>query len=126
MFDIIIIEHIVGENKYFMRTKVVIKNKIRFSIIIGLLIIFLFIILILSVGESKQLDSFEKSRWIYVTVKEGDTLWSISKSFVDQTVDIRDYIHFIRKINDLNSADIYPGEILKFVHLKDYKILCQK
>jgi|GEM_PF-597478 len=126
MFDIILVEHLIGENEYFMRTKVVIKNKMRFIISLLLIVTLIVGIFMMSVGEGKELGFDKNINWVYVKVKEGDTLWSISKNFVDQTIDIRDYVYFIRKINNLKTGYIYPGQVLRFVGLKDYKLLCEK
>ena len=126
MFDILNIEHIIGENEYFMRTKVVIKNSVRFGIAISFLVIIIASILMISIGEGKGIDK-EEVNWIYVKVKEGDTLWTISKNFIDQSVDIRDYIYFIRKANKLEKSSlVYPGQVLKFVDIKTYKMLLSK
>ncbi len=124
MFDILYIEHFIGENEYFMRTKVVIKNKFRFGIALLLLMILIVTALMISIGEGKGIDKGKDINWIFVKVKEGDSLWTISKNFVDESVDIRDYISFIRKVNKLEKAMVYPGQVLKFVDVKTYKLLC--
>lgn len=124
MFDIFNIEHFIGENEYFMRTKVVIRNKFRFGIALLLLMIFIVTVLIISIGEGKGIDREKNLNWIFVKVKEGDSLWTISRNFVDQTVDIRDYISFIKRVNNLENAIVYPGQVLKFVDVKTYKLLC--
>lgn len=126
MFDILYTEHFIGENEYFMRTKVVIRNKFRFGIALFLLMIFVIMVLMISIGEGKGIDKEKNINWIFVKVKEGDSLWTISKDFVDESVDIRDYISFIRKVNKLEKAMVYPGQVLKFVDVKTYKLLCTK
>lgn len=126
LFDILYIEHIIGENEYFMRTKVVIKNKFRFGIALLLIMVFVITVLMISIGEGKGIDKEKNINWIFVKVKEGDSLWTISKNFVDDSVDIRDYISFVRKINKLENAILYPGQVLKFVDVKTYKLLCTK
>lgn len=109
-----------------MRTKVVIKNKFRFGIALLLIMVFVITVLMISIGEGKDIDKEKNINWICVRVKEGDSLWTISKDFVDETVDIRDYISFIRKVNRLESAMVYPGQVLKFVDVKTYKLLCKE
>jgi hypothetical protein len=126
LFDILYIEHFIGENEYFMRTKVVIRNKFRFGIALLFLIIFVVMALMISIGEGKGIDKEKDINWIFVKVKEGDLLWTISKDFVDESVDIRDYISFIRKVNKLEKAMVYPGQVLKFVDVKTYKLLCER
>ncbi|ADL42460.1 Peptidoglycan-binding lysin domain [Caldicellulosiruptor obsidiansis OB47] len=107
-----------------MRTKVVIKNKFRFGIALLLLMILIVTALMISIGEGKGIDKGKDINWIFVKVKEGDSLWTISKNFVDESVDIRDYISFVRKVNKLENAILYPGQVLKFVDVKTYKLLC--
>lgn len=45
-----------------------------------------------------------------VMVRSGDTLWSIASERCDG--DVRPCIALIKKINDLDSSDIYPGQQL--------------
>lgn len=126
MFDILYIEHFIGENEYFMRTKVVIRNKFRFGVALFIMMLFVTTILMISIGEGKGIDKETDINWIFVEVKQGDSLWTISKNFVNESVDIRDYISFIRKVNRLENAVLYPGQVLKFVDVKTYKLLCSK
>lgn len=109
-----------------MRTKVVIRNKFRFGVALFILMVFVIMVLLISIGEGKGIDKEKNINWIFVKVKEGDSLWTISKDFVDESVDIRDYISFIRKVNKLENAILYPGQVLKFVDVRTYKLLCTK
>ncbi|MEJ8553299.1 cell division suppressor protein YneA [Tepidibacter sp. Z1-5] len=47
-----------------------------------------------------------------VNVMQGDTLWNIAKENISEKEDIRDYIYMIRKVNNLESANIHPGDQL--------------
>ncbi|WPX10083.1 LysM peptidoglycan-binding domain-containing protein [Anaerocellum danielii] len=109
-----------------MRTKVVIRNKFRFGVALFIMMLFVTTILMISIGEGKGIDKETDINWIFVEVKQGDSLWTISKNFVNESVDIRDYISFIRKVNRLENAVLYPGQVLKFVDVKTYKLLCSK
>lgn len=75
-------------------------------------IIILFSIMSLLSGFS----GFEKYKDIVeyetVNVTQGDTLWNIAKENISEKEDIRDYIYMIRKVNDLKSANIHPGDQL--------------
>lgn len=53
----------------------------------------------------------------YVTVEEGDTLWTIASSYSTDG-DIRELIYEISKDNDINNASIYPGDIIKIAKYK--------
>lgn len=95
LFDIFYIEYFIGENEYFMRIKVVIRNKFCFGIVLFFLMIFVVMVLMILIGEGKSIDKEKNINWIFVKVKEGDLLWIILKDFVDENVDICDYIFFI-------------------------------
>lgn len=46
------------------------------------------------------------------TVNEGDTLWEIAEQYADESIDVRKYIKLIRKYNNLDTAEIMPGDVL--------------
>ena len=46
------------------------------------------------------------------TVSDGDTLWEIAENFTDESEDVRNMIYEIRRINKLEKAEIYPGDII--------------
>ncbi|MBO2531563.1 LysM domain-containing protein [Planifilum fulgidum] len=48
-----------------------------------------------------------------VRVEPGDTLWSLARRHADDSVDIRELISDIRRINQLEDAVIHPGQTLK-------------
>lgn len=49
-----------------------------------------------------------------VTVMEGDTLWHIAKNNLPHTnYDIRKLIYDIKEMNQMETASIYPGDIIK-------------
>jgi len=47
-----------------------------------------------------------------VYIKEGDTLWSISKEYLIDDMDIRQYIDEVIRYNNLESAMIKPGQVI--------------
>lgn len=47
-----------------------------------------------------------------VQIEYGDTIWDIAKNNMSKDEDIRDYIYQIRKINNLDTANIYPGKVI--------------
>lgn len=47
-----------------------------------------------------------------VEIKYGDTIWDIAKNNISEGEDIRNYIYEIRKINNLEEINIYPGKVI--------------
>jgi LysM repeat protein len=50
-------------------------------------------------------------------VREGDTLYDISEDYVDNSVDIREYVFELKKYNKIESM-IYPGQKIKLLEVK--------
>lgn len=57
-------------------------------------------------------DSKEKVDLVKVTVSRGDTIWSIANEFKTAGVDIRELVFYIKQINQLTTAQIYPGQVI--------------
>lgn len=47
-----------------------------------------------------------------VVVMDGDTLWGIAEKNMDDDTDIRDYIYQIQELNEMNGANLIPGETI--------------
>jgi predicted Zn-dependent protease len=62
---------------------------------------------------SVALANRSAARYRWVTVRYGDTVWSIAASHVDAGADPRAAVDAIVDDNDLASATIVPGERLK-------------
>lgn len=60
------------------------------------------------------LKAHGKTKTIYtkVTVCTGDTLWTIASQYISKNDDIRELIYNIKKVNNLDSAIIIPGQEL--------------
>ena len=84
------------------------KRLIKFIACAGLLIIILLITLSLF-----STDAFgsENKEPIYVTVKEGDNLWNIAQKY-SSGKDLRKVVYDIRKFNNMESGEIYPGMVI--------------
>ncbi len=54
-----------------------------------------------------------------VTVRRGDTLWTIAKDAIGETEDVRQTIHEIMTNNKLQDANIHPGMKLKIRAIKE-------
>ena len=62
-----------------------------------------------SVSRSIRLANAE---YINHIVSTGETLWGIANKYSDDSIDTRDVIHEIRKVNHLDDATIYCGDNL--------------
>lgn len=78
---------------------------------------FVFLLVILTLIASTifmQVEASNKSEDKFVVVKKGETLWGISEDNYDyRKEDIREYIFNIKKLNNLDDANLYIGQIIK-------------
>ncbi|HYE83987.1 MAG TPA: LysM peptidoglycan-binding domain-containing protein [Clostridia bacterium] len=88
----------------------IIKSKIRFLISVSIIMIIavssVFTLAVSAKGSSEAALTAEY-------VEEGDTIWSLSTNYAGD-MDIREYISKVMDINDLQSANIKPGDLLYF------------
>ncbi|NMA62346.1 MAG: LysM peptidoglycan-binding domain-containing protein [Firmicutes bacterium] len=81
----------------------------------GLLIVLVISFAVIGVRLAAQTNDILVPEYTYgaiqVVVKPGDTLWSIARTQVPSE-DPRDVVGSIRRLNDLSSADIFPGQVL--------------
>lgn len=82
------------------------KNIFR---IISILFLLTFILIFLTITTKGSKPIIYKS----VTIKEGDTLWSIVKEYNDKEMDPRKMISEIKKINNLKDVVLRPGQTIK-------------
>ncbi len=77
----------------------------------------LLLVTVLAVGIFLVYNIYAKGTdsedYMVVTVEKGETLWSIAQRYnVDDKMDPRSLISKIKKINNLDSPLIYPGDKL--------------
>lgn len=50
-----------------------------------------------------------------VVVSEGQSIWTIveTNNLIPEGMDIREYIHNVRELNNLETSLIYPGQIIE-------------
>lgn len=90
--------------------KVVIKNKLRFSIFIFILF---FSLLSLGMMMYNQVSGYDIPQYDSYLVHKGDTLWSIAKDLTGERMDVREAIYDITTLNEISSSGhIYPGQKL--------------
>lgn len=95
------------------RKKYKIVSKKRFFISIFTISLAIISIISLFINNTEAYSSTYKQEYKEVVVKAGDTLWKIAKEHIPKDYDIRKMIYEIREINHLESADIYPGDMVK-------------
>ena len=91
---------------------------VNFKKFIRSIMIILFIILGLSMICAKASLSYKEIEYTSLYVDYGDTLWSIASRLQKtnnyyKEKDIRYIIYDIKKINNLNSSDVYIAQELK-------------
>ena len=83
-----------------------IKNKLRFTISMAVIFIFLFSIVN---AISSKVFSYQQPQYDEVVVAYGDTLWTIASNLDGN---IGENIYNIQKINNLENCNIFEGQIL--------------
>jgi hypothetical protein len=88
-----------------------VKSKARFMTFITILIVMIAI----AGGYALGGGVAGKDKQIYreVTVRPGDTLWSIAQANKPEGAPIRQYVAEIRAASEVCSDAIYPGQIIK-------------
>lgn len=90
-----------------MREKYVLKNKRRFS-----LIIIIVSVIFVSLISSTTAYGYKTPKYEKITVRAGDTLWSIAQKYIKQG-DIRENIYKLQIKNNLTDTTIYEGMEIK-------------
>ncbi len=97
---------------YLTRKHTVIVNKKRFFTFIFVSVLALNF-LIFGIAAPKHSSATEILEPIVVTVKSGDTLWSIASEHCDDESDVRDMIYEIKKLNSLKNSNLRIGQKLE-------------
>lgn len=87
-----------------MKKRYVLKNKTRFFTFLSTMIILSVIITL-----NGNVYGYKEPTFKTVMVKGGDTLWNIAKCNYNDQGDIRKNIYEIKKINHLDSSEIFEG-----------------
>ncbi len=61
---------------------------------------------------SSRVQAEQPEVYVEHVVTAGDTLWNISASAVKPGQDVREMIQSVRRVNDLSSATLSPGQRL--------------
>ena len=64
------------------------------------------------IKDHTQQSDWEQNRDIAeIYINEGDTLWGIAQQYKPNFMDIREYIHEIQKLNNLDN--LYAGDVIQ-------------
>lgn len=95
------------------KVKYKIVNKRRFTIFVITTMIIAIAIIFMFTKNQKVYSSTYKHAYTELIVKKGDTLWNIAIENMPENYDVRRMIFEIREFNQMENADIYPGDLLK-------------
>ena len=95
---------------YLSRKRTVIRDKKKFFRFIFLSVLALNFIIFGLISPAAT-NANEDAEPITVTVKSGDTLWSIAEEYCEDG-DVRDLVYEIKKENSLSNANLYVGQKL--------------
>lgn len=84
------------------------KNKLIF--IIKILAIVLISTLLMIIAFQFESISSSETNLIEVKIVEGDNLWKIADRYYGENIDLRKKIFQIKKINELETAMLKPGQ----------------
>lgn len=87
-------------------------NRLRQTLIFSFAVIICF-----SLGFRAIAASFTEVKqnpaYVEIIVKNGESLWQLTKAHYKGNSDIRKVIYKVKKINNLESAEIQPGQIIR-------------
>ena len=81
----------------------------RREIVVGAIAVALLILALLALRPSMASVKWEEETY---RVRSGDSLWSISGEYCPDSVDRQEWIHKVRKLNDIDGSIIYPGQVI--------------
>ena len=94
-----------------MNKHIVIKSKLRLTIFLVIMMLLAVTMINTVLGMNEATGNTEKS-YIKVEVAAGDTLWDIADIYADDSVDMREAVYQICKINDIKAGDLKEGMTL--------------
>lgn len=93
------------------RKKYRIVKPVRFTAIVTTLVL-ISVCVISSMFGYSDVSAAQKPEYVTVKVQDGDTLWTLAKEYGPQDQDVRETIYNIRKLNDMDSANIMAGQFI--------------
>ena len=95
------------------RKKYKIVNKRRFFLSLFFMSLITIAIISLFINMDKVYSSTYNEEYKTVIVKAGDTLWNIAREHMPDDYDVRKAVFEIREFNNMVTADLYPGDLVK-------------
>lgn len=95
-----------------MKLKVVNRKKFVKSI---LTIVFIFVLGFMVINSVLASNETVETKEIEYVVCKGDTLWKIADKYKLDNQNPREYIYEVKKLNNMTSASIYEGQIIKIL-----------
>lgn len=86
-------------NTVIKKKKYILKNRARFFTFLFTVSLIVFIIV-----YTASVSGYAQPSYQTVTVRSGDSLWSIAREHCDKSRDIRKYIYNLKKINNMDSS----------------------
>ena len=100
-------------NNAIRKKKYRIINRKKFLRFILLVLISVLLIILFFQKRNNVYSSIYEEKYIEVKIKKGDTLWDIARDFMPEGYDIRKMVYEIRRLNNMNNANIYPEDCIK-------------
>lgn len=88
-------------------------NKQRFYLFITLLLITTFAVVFLLTKSERVHSEIYKEGYEEIQILQGDTLWNLARKNMPNKYDIRFLVYKLREFNNLDTANIYPGDTIK-------------
>lgn len=96
-----------------MRKRYKVISKVRFYLFLVTILVICSIFIMSVFSKGKVHSSAYDTKYYEVEVVEGDTLWNIALDYLPEKTDIRKLIYDIKKLNEIPSGYIYPGDVIK-------------
>ena len=90
----------------------------RITFISGVVALALILVILgTSVASAKDIDNSKPKYYTSITIKDGDTLWSIAEEYMYDDYDsVKEYANELIKINGLTDDTLYAGNNLVIVY----------
>ncbi len=95
------------------KKKTRIVNKKRFLLSIMVMITISLIVTTTITSRNKAYSTKYDDRYLEVTIKRGDTLWSIALNNKPDYYDTREIVYEIMIANNMKDSKISPGDVIK-------------